>query len=142
MDKLKEIIGIFDIKLGDNLNFSDDKYIKKSMLSFEVKRSPESYKYFKESIVNINPINKKIFNIYSVYNVSDNESIINIYEEIKNKLKDIYDSSLIQLSLYDNFVIYSDNKAIVLSLNKQQNKLTLEATDYITLQNCYSLFAY
>lgn len=142
---LKEIDGIFDIELGKELDITDKRYVKQSMLSYELREAPERYKYFKQCIININPLNNRVFKIYSVFKLTYNTprtELRAIYNEIKHTLITNYGQELVVISGVDGLVLSLHDKAITLSIDEQKNIITLDSTDNIILQNCYSLFAY
>lgn len=142
LKKTKKIKGLFNIQLGsiylsENTNFFNLKhpYIKDSNDIF----NPISSVY-----VNIDPLNKKIFQIYAILRFPElsidesQQKLRSLYSKFREYFIQEYEKEFIQIDSVENFVVHFDDKTI--SLNINNNQLLIECTDQIIRHNCYALF--
>lgn len=141
-----QIKGIFDVELGSYFQLTKD-FSKQSMLSYNTSKTmPDDFKPFSSCVVNVDPINNKVFQIYSFLSfpkidVSDSLTALGVqFDKLKSYLLLKYGSDTVRLSNNKQFIISIDNKEIMLSL--ERNSLLIECTDQILLHNCYASFIY
>lgn len=140
----KEIKGILNIELGSS--FHDKTEPQRFKLSHvSGVEGKDLFSSFKSVVVNIDPLNKKVFQIYSYLSFphldldSTKTELKKSFEQLKNHFIQMYGSDCIRLN-NDNQVIFSiSNNEISIIL--ENNTLFIECTDQILRHNCYALLA-
>lgn len=138
----KDITGIFNIQLGST--FHDKTKSQKFKLSHtSEEQGIELFSKFKTVVVNIDPLNKKVFQIYaylSFPSLSVTESkreLKTAFKHLKTYCTEMYGNDSIRID-NDQQIIFSKNNN-ELSLTLENNNLLLECTDQILRHNCYAL---
>lgn len=142
LKKTKQIKGLFNIQLGS-------LYFSESTNFFNLKHPytencNDIFNSISSVYVNIDPLNKKIFQIYSILRfpeLSIEESqhkLRSLYNKFREYFIQEYEKEFVQVNTVENFVVHFDDKTI--SLNIKNNQLFIECTDQIIRHNCYALF--
>jgi len=140
----KEIDGVLNIKLGSP--FHDKTELQKFKLSHTSDiQGTEFFSDFKTVVVNIDPLNKKVFQIYSYLSYPSLELdeakrvLKQSFVDLRQHFVDLYGLEVIRVD-NDKQVIFSQhNNEIAITL--ENNNLLLECTDQILRHNCYALLA-
>lgn len=142
LKKVKQIKGLFNIQLG-SLYFSESSNFFNLKHPY-IKDSNDIFNPISSVYVNIDPLNKKIFQIYSILRFPElsidesQEKLRSLYNKFREYFIQEYEKEFIQRDSVENFVVHFDDKTI--SLNINNNQLLIECTDQIIRHNCYALF--
>jgi hypothetical protein len=141
---IKEIKGILNIELGSS--FHDKTEPQRFKLSHvSGVEGKDLFSNFKSVVVNIDPLNKKVFQIYSYLSFPQldlEETKIQLnksFHLLKDHFTSLYGENSIRVD-NDKQVIFSiSNNEISIIL--ENNTLFLECTDQILRHNCYALLS-
>jgi hypothetical protein len=140
----KEINGVLNVKLGTPFyNKTESQTFKLSHPS-DV-QGTDFFSEFKTVVVNIDPLNKKVFQIYSYLSFPEldlTQSKIELkksFNDLKRYFTELYGVNVIRLDNEKQVIFSSHNNEISITL--ENNNLLLECTDQILRHNCYALLA-
>jgi hypothetical protein len=141
-DTNKDISGILNIQLGSP--FQDKTGSQKFKLSHTSEiEGIEFFSQFKTVTVNIDPLNKKVFQIYAYLSFpsldvgESNRALKASFNNLKIYLTEIYGTELISIN-EDNKIIFSKNNNEI-SLTLENSNLLLQCIDQTLRHNCYAL---
>lgn len=140
----KEIDGVLNIKLGSP--FHNKTELQKFKLSHTSDiQGTEFFADFKTVVVNIDPLNKKVFQIYSYLSYPTLEwddakrSLKQSFTDLRQHFADLYGIESIRVDNNKQVIFSKHNNEIAITL--ENNNLLLECTDQILRHNCYALLA-
>lgn len=140
----KEIDGVLNIKLGSP--FHNKTELQKFKLSHTSDiQGTEFFSDFKTVVVNIDPLNKKVFQIYSYLSYPKlkledaQKELKQSFTDLRQYFVEIYGIEAIRLDNDKQIVFSRNNNEIAITL--ENNNLLLECTDQILRHNCYALLA-
>lgn len=141
---IKEIKGILNIELGSP--FHDKTEPQKFKLSHvSGVEGKDLFLNFKSVVVNIDPLNKKVFQIYSylsfpTLDVDETKIELNkTFNQLKAYFTELHGENSIRIDNDKQVVFSITNNEISIIL--ENNTLFLECTDQILRHNCYALLA-
>jgi hypothetical protein len=140
----KEIDGVLNIKLGTPFHNKTESQTFKLSHTCDI-QGTDFFAGFKTVVVNIDPLNKKVFQIYSYlsfpeldFNNSKTE-LKKSFDDLKSHFTELYGHDVIRLNEHNHVVFSVHNNEISITL--ENNTLLLECTDQILRHNCYALLA-
>lgn len=139
-----KIEGILGIKLGTPFHNKTVKQTFQLSHKSDIK-GMDFFSDFETVVLNIDPLNKKVFQIYSILqfqNLDVLESKVKLkehFENLKNHFVNVYGIQSTRLNNESQIVFSIDNNEI--SIKLENNSLILECTDQILKCNCYALLA-
>lgn len=140
----KEIDGVLNIKLGSP--FHNKTELQKFKLSHTSDiQGTEFFSDFKTVVVNIDPLNKKVFQIYSYLSYPKlkledaQKELKQSFTDLRQYFVEIYGIESIRLDNNKQVIFSRHNNEIAITL--ENNNLLLECTDQILRHNCYALLA-
>lgn len=140
----QEINGVLNIKLGTPFHNKTESQTFQLSHTSDI-QGTDFFSEFKTVVVNIDPLNKKVFQIYSYLSFPEldlTQSKIELkksFNDLKRHFTDMYGCDVIRLD-NDKQVIFSHHNNEI-SITLENNNLLLECTDQILRHNCYSLLA-
>lgn len=140
----KEITGVLNIKLGTPFHNKTESQTFKLSHTSDI-QGTDFFSDFKIVVVNIDPLNKKVFQIYSYLSFPDldlTQSKIELkksFNNLKHYFTEIYGVNFIRLDNERQVIFSNHNNEISITL--ENNNLLLECTDQILRHNCYALLA-
>jgi hypothetical protein len=140
----KEINGVLNVKLGTPFHNKTESQTFKLSHTSDV-QGTDFFSEFKTVVVNIDPLNKKVFQIYSYLSFPEldlTQSKIELkksFNDLKRYFTELYGVNVIRLDNEKQVIFSSHNNEISITL--ENNNLLLECTDQILRHNCYALLA-
>jgi hypothetical protein len=142
--KTQEINGVLNIKLGTPFHNKTESQTFKLSHTSDI-QGTDFFSDFKTVVVNIDPLNKKVFQIYSYLSFPEldlTQSKIELkrsFNDLKSYFTELYGVNVIRLDNEKQVIFSSHNNEISITL--ENNNLLLECTDQILRHNCYALLA-
>lgn len=140
----QEINGVLNIKLGTPFHNKTESQTFKLSHTSDI-QGTDFFSEFKTVVVNIDPLNKKVFQIYSYLSfpnlplTQSKMALKKSFNDLKSYFTAMYGIDVIRLD-NDKQVIFSHHNNEI-SITLENNNLLLECTDQILRHNCYALLA-
>ena len=140
----KEIDGVLNIKLGTPFHNKTESQTFKLSHTSDI-QGTDFFAGFKTVVVNIDPLNKKVFQIYSYLSFpeldfnSAKSELRQSFDDLKSYFTALYGHNVVRLNESNHVIFSAHNNEISIIL--ENNTLLLECTDQILRHNCYALLA-